>query len=280
MKTHEKGTLLVLALLAAMLIMSQSAFGAEFGDAPEGDAANPVIAYPPGTYGAFPTYVNHGVAGHVKHALQLAWFGSGVDAEGDGNASNCPAFPPYDADECYADGDAGLVMPDAYTIVGPIPPGSVIPCVTPVQVPALGGGTCPTAVWGVDLDITVTNNMPSGTMGYVNVLMDWNQNGSWDAPSTCPSGSAPEHVLVNFPVPNGYSGQLSGLGPPSFLIGPNQGYVWARFTVSEGTAPSGWDGAADYEDGETEDYLLCVGAVCQPSPVETNSWGCIKGLYR
>ena len=70
-----------------------------------------------------------------------------------------------------------------------------------------------------------------------------------------------EHAVVNFyPVPVGYLGPLSALGPPSFLLGPTEGYVWARFTVSEGTVPLDWDGSAIFEDGETEGDLLVIGA--------------------
>ena len=41
------------------------------------------MAYPPGTCDTLPTRFSRGVAGHVKLTLQLAWFGSGVDGEGD-----------------------------------------------------------------------------------------------------------------------------------------------------------------------------------------------------
>ena len=36
-------------------------------------------------------------------------------------------------------------------------------------------------------------------------------------------GAADEHVVKNLPVPSGYSGLLSALGPGQFLIGPNPG---------------------------------------------------------
>jgi hypothetical protein len=100
--------------------------------------------------------------------------------------------------------------------------------------------------------------MPGGTTGYVNVLMDWDQNGMWGGGSTCPWGFAPEHVLRDFPVPNGFAGPLSILGPPPFLTGPNSGYVWTRFTITEFPVGPGWPGEGMFEDGESEDYLLHI----------------------
>ena len=222
----------------------------EYGDAPEG-----AIAYPSsGVIGAFPTCMNSGPASWVFHG-PLGWArfelnpAPGVDFEMEGNAGNCPNFPPYDADECFNDGDAGLMFPPAYTIQG----GVVVPCSG--QTGDLGL-TCQTATWGVDVDIFVVNHMPVD--GYVNVLVDWDQDGQWAGSSQCPGGAAPEHVLVNFLVPMGYMGPLSGLMPPNFLIGPNDGYAWSRFTISETPVPQDWDGAQIFEDGETEDYLLSM----------------------
>jgi hypothetical protein len=231
----------------------------EYGDAPEGATAYPSL----GVMGAFPTCVNCGPAGWVYHG-PLGWArfelvpAPGVDFENEGNAGLCPNFAPYDADECFNDGDAGLMFPPAYTIQG----GIVVPCTG--QTGPLGI-TCQMAVWGVDVDIWVINNMPVN--GFVNVLMDWDQNGQWAGASQCPGGAAPEHVLVNFLVPIGFAGPLSALGPPAFLIGPSDGYVWSRFTVSEHPVPNDWNGEEWFEDGETEDYLLLVdpdplGACC------------------
>ena len=230
----------------------------EFGDAPEGSLAYPSSA----TLGAFPTCKNCGPVGWIQHNNFGAFFGPTFDFEIDGNAGNCPNFPPYDADECFQDNDAGLIVPEPYTIQG----GAVVPCPnSPTGTPL--GTTCQTAAWGTHVDIHVTNNMPSQTTGFINVLMDWDENGQWGGSSTCPGGSsAPEHVLVNFPVPNGYSGPLSALSPPGFLIGPNPGHVWTRFTISEQqVTPYEWTGEGNFEDGETEDSLLLI----EESPVGT-----------
>jgi len=104
--------------------------------------------------------------------------------------------------------------------------------------------------------------MPGDSVGYVNILIDWNQDGQWGGSSTYPDGTTvPEHVLVNFQVPNPYDGTLSALGPANFTIGPTSGYVWTRFSITEDPGREGWDGSGKFEDGEFEDYLLRVGEI-------------------
>jgi hypothetical protein len=158
------------------------------------------------------------------------------------------------------------MIPESYTIDAT---GTVIqPCPQASGTPL--GTVCTQAVWGQNVDIWVTNNMPNGAMGFVNVLMDWDRNGWWGGASGCPTAAAPEWVLQNFPVPNGYSGPLSWLIPPAFLIGPQAGYVWTRFTISEqALTVADWDGSGVFEDGESEDYLLRVDEV-GPKPVVPN----------
>ena len=214
----------------------------DFGDAPEG-----VLAYPStGVTGQFPTLT--GMGSWIQHTNFGGWFGQSVDFEPDGNAGS--PFPPYDQDEAYQDGDAGLMYPNPYTIVG----GSVVACSPgPGGYLGLPGQQ---AVWGSNLDIYVHNWMPNHdpyVPAYVNVLIDWNQNGVWDIGAT-PS----EHVLTDFVIPAQYDGPLSALLPPNFTIGPNSGYVWARFSITEVQVGANWDGSGSFEDGETEDYLLAV----------------------
>ncbi|MFC1676530.1 GEVED domain-containing protein [Planctomycetota bacterium] len=235
----------------------------EYGDAPEG-----ALAYPSsGVSGSFPTCKNVAVAGYIEHNNFGAQFGPSFDFEPEGNAGLCPTFNPstYDQDECFQDGDAGLIMPPAYTIQGPVGSETVVSC---AGMTGFLGQTCATAVWGTDIDIDVTNNMPSNTTGYVNVLVDWNQDGTWSGSSNCPTGAVPEHVLVDFAVPNGYSGALSALmaAGSSFTIGPNQGYVWVRFSITEVPVGIVWDGTGVFEDGETEDYLLEIDHSGGPVP--------------
>jgi hypothetical protein len=93
----------------------------------------------------------------------------------------------------------------------------------------------------------------------VNVLVDWDEDGRWGGTVTCSAGqSGDEHVLVDFPVPAGFAGPLSLLGPPSFLAARDQGFSWCRFTISDAPVGAGWDGSGAFHDGETEDYLLAV----------------------
>jgi len=205
-----------------------------------------------GVMGFFPTCVNTGPAGFVSHGPTVtAYFGPSVDFETEGNAGNCPNFPPYDADECWNDGDAGLLIPPAFTID---PLLNYVPC-DPTQSGTLGL-TCNQAFWGQNIDIQVVNN--SQLDRYVNVLFDWDQNGQWTGASVCPNGPAPEHVLVNFLVPPGFVGPLSALSPPPFMIGPKDQFVWSRFTISDVPVAANWDGSGSFDDGETCDYLLFV----------------------
>ncbi|MBN2563811.1 MAG: hypothetical protein JXQ75_23090 [Phycisphaerae bacterium] len=253
----------------------------DFGDAPEG-----VLAYPSlGVNGWFPTCMYVPPAGWIQHGLCWAYFGPSADFEPDGNGGLCPFFAPYDNDECFQDGDAGLLFPEAFTIQA----GAVTPCPNSNGTPL--GTACQTAVWGTDIDILITNTMPVD--GLVNVLMDWNQDGQWAGGSTCPGPvPAPEHVLVDFPVPAGYAGPLSGLNPPPFLIGPDPGtggttgfYVWSRFSVTEIPVGAGWDGSGSFEDGETEDYLLYVLTEEEPTsdlgdaPDSSNNFAAVMTAY-
>jgi hypothetical protein len=228
----------------------------DFGDAPECALAYLV----PPVVGNFPTCTNNGPAGSfIRHAGNYeALFGEFVDYESEGNANWCPQFSPntYNMDECWLDGDAGLIMPKAYTIVGAIGSETVVPC---TDGPTKLWRTCKMGIWGANVDILVTNNLPAGATAYVNLLVDWNQDGQWGGVSPCQGNlAAPEHALVNFPVPNGYSGPLSALSPPNFRIGPKSNYVWARFSVTESPVAAGWTGIGLFNYGESEDYLLRV----------------------
>ncbi len=246
----------------------------EWGDAPEDGIAYPWL----GVIGTFPTCFA-GSAPFVYHG-PLCWShfpGVGVpqppfDFEPDGNAGACQGvtFPLYDQDECYQDGDAGLLFPPAYSIDNQ---NAIVPCTTTGSLTVV----CATAVWGVDIDMQITNQMPVD--GYFNALADWDHSGFWNGSSTCPGvGTAPEHFAIDVPVPMGYTGVVSGLpGIMPFLVGPNDLHVWFRFTVSESPVGADWDGSGYFEDGETEDYLLLIDP---DTPVDEASWGLIKALFR
>lgn len=248
-----------------LVMIEQGHLEFEYGDAPEG-----ALAYPAnGVIGMFPTCKQVTLAGFIQHSNFGAFFGPAVDFEADGNAGLCPLFNPnsYDQDECFMDGDAGLMFPPSYTIKGAVGQEMVVPC-TSIVGPL--GQTCQVASWGTNADIQLQNFMPNQSTGFVNVLMDWNQNGQWAGASQCPTAAAPEHVLVDFPIPPGFSGPLSALMPPGFLIGPNAGYVWTRFSITERPVGVGWDGSGVFEDGESEDYLLRVDPYVPP---EEFDWG-------
>jgi hypothetical protein len=180
----------------------------------------------------------------------------------------------YDQDECFNDGDAGLMFPPSYTIQGLVGAENVVSCdgtVGPLET------ICQTANWGIDIDIDVHNTMPGHEpylTAYVNVLVDWNHDGVWanDPSTVCPPAGTfvPEHVLVDFPVPPLYIGPLSAImpPPPDFLVGPYPGYVWVRFSITEYPVGDDWNGEGIWEDGETEDYLLRIDA-----PQDELDWG-------
>ncbi|HNY03071.1 MAG TPA: GEVED domain-containing protein [Bacteroidales bacterium] len=226
----------------------------DFGDAPEGAPAYPDL----GVMGQFPTCMNAEPAGFVKTTLGGAFFGPSEDSEMDGNGGVCPNFTPglYNMDECVNDNDAGLTIAGAYTITGATGSEIIIPCMGSSAQPL--GSVCTPAIWGQNLDMYIQN--PSQTTAYVNVLIDWNRDGSWEGGAQCYNGPmVPEHVLVNHPVAPGYNGLLSGTGmlQPIF-IGPIKGYVWARFTISSTQVTEDWNGSGEWGYGETEDYLLKV----------------------
>jgi len=245
----------VIGTMIAPAIVSAQEERRDFGDAPEG-----ALAYPSsGVIGAFPTC---SPSPYVIHDNFGTWFGPGFDREDDGNAGDCPLFNPnnYDQDECFNDGDAGLIKPEPYTIQGAIGSETVVPC--PNSSGSALGNICQTARWGTDIDIQIHNYMPNHEpylSAYVNVLVDWNQDGQWGGSSACSGGDvAAEHVLVNFMVQAEYDGTLSALVPADFNIGPNSGYVWARFSITESAVKQDWDGQGAFEDGESEDYLLRI----------------------
>lgn len=254
------------ALAIGVMVLASGAAAqqdTDYGDAPEDVLAYPSIA----GMGFFPTclggsnlFVRHGLGWAHFYSMgpQLPW-----DTEGDGNAGSCPP-PPYDLDECYGDGDAGLVSPTSYTIVG----GMVVRCPNVVN-PISLGAPCGLA----QIQANVVNNMP--VTGYINALFDWDRDGFWLGGWQCPGAVAPEHAVVDDPIPVGFNGLWTS---PPFLVGsPGNVHVWMRLEIAEMPVGPGWDGSGTFEDGESEDYLIHVGAVI---PVEQDSWGKIKSIYR
>ncbi len=223
--------------------------GFEMGDAPE-----EAMAYP-GTMGHFPTCIATGPAGFIKHRpSQDVYFGQSLDFEVEGNHNLCN-FIPENNDECTnADGDAGLIRPGSFTVMGS---GSIQSCLGSTNDPL--GDPCQTVSWGPDIDIMVTNLGSADR--YLNVLADWTSNGRWGDFAGCGGLFGLESVLENFIIPAGFSGPLSQLSPPDFVILTNTPWVWFRFSLCDSRVSPGWDGSGEFGDGETEDYLLTVGRV-------------------
>lgn len=229
----------------------------EYGDAPE-----EAPAYPDnGVFGAFPTCRTAGTPDYVMHMpFRRCWFGPDLDFEIEGNANNCPQ-PPYDQDECsLGDGDAGLLIPDPWTIVS----NNYRRCQADDDRDRWS--VCGRAQWGQHVDLRVVNTTPDTR--YVHFLADWDRNGEWGGTSTCPSGDVvDEQVMLNFPVPGNFSGPLSALSPPDFVMGGNPDArlpVWCRFTISAGQVADDWTGGGIFDEGETEDYLIMV----DPQPTD------------
>jgi len=260
----------------------------EFGDAPE-----TIPAYPSGVAGAFPTcrtagpVATQGIdprcalpvppapgpAGYVEH-LKVAgdprafWIGclpavpGFLDSEPDGKVnatppagmpSACDGITPTDCvaalpglafgqDECFGDGvDAGLQSQPVFDRCD----------VRPIRLALFNCFDQPIEVW-------------------VNVLVDWNEDGDWTDAHFClhRKACAPEWAVQNVSVllPPGCSLWDS----PPIQVGPFEGFGWMRVTVSEQPAPPDfpWNGTVSlpggvFTAGETEDYPVVI----QPSAV-------------
>jgi hypothetical protein len=239
--------------------------GTEYGDAPEGALAYPGTA----VIGTFPTCLDPTVAGYVSHEVkETLYLGPSLDGETDGNSGICnPFMAPYNNDECFNDGDAGLIKPATYTISG----SSIVPC---NGTGGILGAVLDTAQWGQNIDLFVTNT--TGETAYLNVLIDFNQDGEWKYVPDCPCDvDIVEHILVDFPIPTGYSGPVSALLPPEFYISVYAGYHWMRTTLSDEPVGNDWNGAGQFDAGETEDYLV---RVQQRSEIPVSNWAIILGM--
>jgi hypothetical protein len=106
---------------------------------------------------------------------------------------------------------------------------------------------------------------------YLNVLVDWDGDGSWGGSVHCPQGLvASEWMVRNLPIDVSAwpDGALFAVVPIELTAGPLTGQVWARFTLSYGEVVSGadWDGKGALTYGETEDYLVSVYAPATEVP--------------
>ena len=262
----------------------------DFGDAPEG-----VQAYV-GVPGRFPTCLLPGpvgtqqvqvacppistvpgATGFVRHqhpALgQGYWLGCdpanplpmGIDSEADGKTNDtgapnsaCNETIPVDCfetafgltygqDECYGSNDAGLAGP--MLMFSPCTPSTVtyraFNCKEPREV-------------------------------YLNILVDWNQDGDWNDNFLCGTVCAYEWAVKNVPILIS-PGCLTYVSP-SFMTGPTAGQGWLRITLSDEPVNDDfpWAGSATMpvqtlHDGETEDYPIEVWA--QEECPDYEDWG-------
>ncbi len=268
----------------------------DFGDAPEG-----VDAYP-GVMGHFPTCLAAGgpgnqtwfptcppissapgaAAGFVRHehpTFGRFWLGCptlgglplGIDPEPDGKtndtggaSSACNnaisvdcvenAFgKSFGQDECYGGDDACLASAPTFHACGP---GNVN--------------------WTIQAFSCATANVSA----YLNILVDWNEDGDWNDNFACPSGCAFEWAVKNYLVT--LTPGCNTIFVPTFRVGPNPGRGWMRITLSDGQMPVPddfpWNGSAgiagqSLRNGETEDYpVLILPSEIAPCP-NYQDWG-------
>ncbi|MFN0151224.1 MAG: FlgD immunoglobulin-like domain containing protein [bacterium] len=248
----------------------------DFGDAPEGTAA-----YPSGVLGSFPTCIAPspagtrttvcapistvpGMTGHVRHVSPAnepikIWLGCGaplpgsVDSEVDGKmngtglgASTCdpavtvdcaePAFSTtmvFGQDECWGDVDAGVIGPVTFS-------------------------TCELETIKVD----AFNCRQFGVQAFLNILVDWNEDGDWNDNLNCDAECVYEWSVQNlnvFLVPG------CNTFTPVVLAGPKAGNGWMRVTITPFPVPADfpWAGSAgmaggSFIAGETEDYPVII----------------------
>src|SRR5262249_53966657 len=96
---------------------------------------------------------------------------------------------------------------------------------------------------------------------FLNVLVDWNEDGDWNDNFSCTAGGAcaNEWAVKNSPIV-----LTPGCGvytSPTFLTGPNNAHGWMRISISSEPVPDDfpWNGTVSMpgsavKGGETEDY--------------------------
>jgi hypothetical protein len=271
----------------------------DYGDAPEG-----IVAYTTGIIGRFPTCslasaagnqqvdpactalsTPPGPTGYVEHVKLAAdpngfWIGCNaashgfVDSETDGKinvtppagtpsacnaavTTDCVESPvaglDFGQDECFLDGvDAGLAVDPVFF-------------------------RCDRSV----LRFHFYNCSGATIQAYVNILVDWNQDGDWNDVDYCPQRTvcAPEWAVMNVPIqlPPG----CSLISTPLIQAGSKEGLAWMRVTLTDMAVPLDfpWNGSISapngfFRNGETEDYVARI----DPSPVGVNEGRHDSGL--
>jgi hypothetical protein len=165
--------------------------------------------------------------------------GGGGNACG-GGAVDCTELTPwgmsFGQDECLGDLDAGVSGPIEFEV-------------------------CTTTRLRFRATLCELDSLPA----YLNVLVDWNQDGDWNDNLSCGTGApcAPEWVVrtARITVTRGCSEHES----PQFVVGPGAGPGWMRVTLTGDPVHSGfpWAGSNGtvngiFRSGETEDHPVVI----------------------
>jgi hypothetical protein len=206
---------------------------ADFGDAPEETSVIGQVDYT--LFGSFPTALDDSLAGVVRHMEKEASFFLGMRKFGDGVTLE-PDAETVNLDEH----DDGIIMP------------LFVPC----------------ELASIQVEVSVPKELKPPY--FLNALADWNRDSTWGGSSVCKrTGDAievNEWFIANLNLQELFDlspGESRRLIIPDFLVGPQSGPTWFRFTLT--TEPvvadpsrAGWDGSGLFSRGETEDYLVEV----------------------
>lgn len=206
---------------------------ADFGDAPEETSVIGQVDYE--LFGSFPTVLDESIAGSIRHLeadqdffLGMRKYGDTVTLESDAEVVN------------FDEGDDGIIFP----------------LLTPCNKHSL------------QVEISVPKSLDPPY--YLNALADWDHSSEWSGSSICTVDNepftVPEWFIQNVELNDFYEvlpGDSRRLIIPDFLVGPEAGKTWFRFTLTnepivihkEG---GDWDGSGYFLRGETEDYLVPI----------------------
>lgn len=259
----------------------------DYGDAPPSGAQ----AYPGGATSHFPSCpagaiaglqqtscppisIQQNFSGWIVHTQgpDGYWLGCyptpsgpmGIDSESTG-ASCAPTqcveggwASSFSQDECYGDGsDAGIPTPVSFA-----------PCTQST----------------ISFYVTSCSEASEQTPRYLNICVDWNEDGDWEDNFLCPAAGtcAYEWAVKNAPIsiPVG----CTMLSSPTFLSGPDNRRAWMRVTITDApvaddfpTVGSAANPGNSFVGGETEDYPVNIG---EPTSVARQAWGGLKVRYR